>query len=104
MPFVDLLLVVSKKSKKLRLNRERYPKSKLKVLYNSIDTSKFFYLKKPSNKIFSFGTASRLIELKQVDKTIELIYLLKKNGIRTNLFIAGEDFESQAINLVKKKT
>src|SRR5690606_27994914 len=35
--YVDKILVVSKRSYDIRLKRERYPKAKLDVLYNSID-------------------------------------------------------------------
>lgn len=104
LPFVNILLVVSEKSKQLRLEREKYPKRKLQVLYNSIDTSKFSSINRVTNKVFTFGTASRLIELKQVNKTIELVYFLKISGIKTNLFIAGEGpLKQELMNLVREK-
>lgn len=104
LPFVNKLLVVSEASKKLRLSREKYPENKIEVLYNSIDTKKFYVSNKVANKVFTFGTASRLIELKQVDKTIELVSSLKERGIITHLLIAGEGpLEKQLMRLVKEK-
>ncbi|NMC99171.1 MAG: glycosyltransferase [Bacteroidales bacterium] len=92
LPLVDLIIVVSEESKSLRLSRELYPKNKVKVIYNSIDTSKYIGIKRITDKTdeIIFGSAARLIKLKQIDKILIIIKLLKEKGLKVKYYVAGD--------------
>ena len=65
---VDKFIVVSQISHELRLKREKYPKEKTEILYNSVNleaniSDKTFSLKKEN---LTIGMASRLIPLKNI--------------------------------------
>ncbi len=87
----DKIIVVSKKSFKLRLEREKYPFHKMSLVYNCIDTDIF----KPNlcdhdKNIITIGIAARLIPLKNIKYALYLCKLLKKNKINFLLKIAGQ--------------
>ena len=101
--FVDLIIVVSEKSKSLRLTREKYPDSKLKVIYNSIDTNK--YIKKRNTnetEDIIFGSASRLVKLKQIEKILLLIKYLKEKGLKVKYYVAGDGPEMEYLKKYSK--
>lgn len=100
LPLVDKLVVVSLKSKEIRLKREKYPASKLEIIYNCVDTVKYSpNLRSTANKKITLGIACRLIDLKQVDYTIKLCKELKRLGLPIDLKIAGDGPEKN--NLIK---
>lgn len=89
--YVDILLVVSEQSKQLRLSRERYPVSKVALVYNCIPVSDYIVapLRSTPSKIV-LGTASRLVPLKQIETGIYLVQSLLAHGREVVFHIAGE--------------
>lgn len=75
-------LVGSKWEKLLSLKN-----NKINVIYNGVDTKRFFPLKIP--KKFDCGYLGRLIEIKGVHFIIEAIKILKEKNIFVSLAIAG---------------
>ncbi len=96
--YVDKLLVVSKKSYDLRLQRERYPETKLQILYNSINTD-IYEPKASNNSSVVLGSACRLVGLKQIDGVIKMISALRALGINVKYRIAGDGVEKE--NLIR---
>jgi glycosyltransferase involved in cell wall biosynthesis len=96
---VDKIVVVSKKSKEIREKREKYPKSKLSILYNSLDCS--VYQSSPSvlrsSNAIVLGMACRLVELKQVNLCIRMLSNLNKEGLNITLKIAGDGPEKEKL-------
>lgn len=96
--FVDKIIVISNTSKELRLKREKYPSKKLEVIYNSVDTNNYTTKKSnPENGTIVFGTASRLVQLKQVDKLLNLFKELIKLDKNIVLKIAGTGPEEEKL-------
>ncbi len=103
--YVDKILVVSKKSFEIRSIREKYPASKLSILYNSIDATKYMLknLKQNNASVFTLGMACRLVPLKQVDKAIELVLNLRDLGLNVQLKVAGDGPEKEnLLQLISK--
>lgn len=98
LPFVDKIIVVSNKSKQIRLAREKYPENKVDVVYNSIE-SKDYILEQRNYPIstIKIGTASRLVALKQIDLGIKIINEVKKLGLDVQFLIAGSGPEEERL-------
>ena len=103
LPFVDKIIVVSQKSKNLRLIREKYPKSKVEVVYNCVNQELYKpEIKKISNSDIILGIACRLIPLKNVNYIINICKILKDSNLPIKLKIAGIGPEKE--NLIKLTT
>lgn len=89
--FVDRIIVVSIESEKVRLSREKYPKYKLHLIHNCVDTQVFEVNNNQlnSNKL-TIGVACRLVTLKQVDIAIKIFHEIRKYRKNTQLIIAGD--------------
>lgn len=94
----DKILFVSEKSRKLRISREKLNPSKLDVIYNAVDATKFAAAKAPVQTPFIFGIAARLIPLKRVELAIEIIKNLNVHGFECKLFIAGDGPEMDKLS------
>lgn len=101
--FVDKIIVVSKKSKQLRLEREKYPEQLVTVLYNAIDTDKYKPVKLNLRRSLTLGTASRLIPLKQIHLAIELVNFCLQNGFDIHFKIAGIGREEERLKALVQK-
>ncbi len=97
LPFVDKIILVSKKSMSIRLNREKYPLSKMEVIYNCVNTELYKPIPKEENSSIVFGIACRLIPLKNVDFAIKLIKQLRDIGLDVKLKIAGDGPEYSSL-------
>ena len=98
---VDKFIVVSPKSYELRLKREKYPKEKTTILYNSVNleakiTDDTFNLNKEN---LTIGMASRLIPLKNIKASIYMLSKLSEKDIDLKLVIAGDGPEKE--NLIE---
>lgn len=102
---VDKFIVVSPKSYDLRIKREKYPKEKTTILYNSVNL-KTNIQKEPFNLTkanLTIGMASRLIPLKNIKAAIYMLSILLKKGLDLKLTIAGDGPEKQnLINYTKE--
>lgn len=94
---VDRFIVVSPASMKLRTTRENYPKHKICLLENSVNDKLTLIPKKPLSKTITFGIACRLIPLKNVQGTINLVSSLSRLGIDCKLKIAGDGPERESL-------
>ena len=65
-----------------------YPKNEL-VLYNGVDTSKFFPLKKDCNKIFTIGCVANFWEIKDHITLIKSVKKIVKEGKEIKLRLIG---------------
>lgn len=95
----DRIIVVSEKSRRLRIERERYRADHLVTIYNSIETERYAAPPRsrgPKDPII-LGMASRLIPLKRIDRAIVLIRKLSEAGLDIELRIAGEGPERAAL-------
>ena len=99
--YVDLFIVVSDSSCKLRIKREQYPKDKIVVLYNSVDLNECNQ-KEKTNEII-IGMASRLIPLKNIKGAMYLCSELIKKGLKIKLVIAGDGPEKENLILHAKE-
>jgi len=98
---VDKIILVSQTSKSLRLEREKYPVEKTVVIYNSVNTNEFINLKKTSNTdTIILGTASRLVNLKQVDKLLLLFKKIRDLKLDVVLKIAGSGPEQNRLRTI----
>jgi glycosyltransferase involved in cell wall biosynthesis len=110
---VDKFIVVSPKSFELRLRREKYPKEKTTILYNSVNleaniTDDTFNLNKEN---LTVGMASRLIPLKNIKAAIYMLSKLLEKGLDIKLTIAGDGPEKEnlieyakELNILKRVT
>lgn len=95
----DKIIVVSHQSYKLRQEREKYPKHKLFLLYNSVDFMRNqIYNSNKKNKIV-IGMASRLIKLKRIDAALYMLKALRNLGLDIEMKIAGDGSEKE--NLIQ---
>ena len=103
--WVDKILVVSQKSKKIRLQREKYSEAKLDILYNSLDIGLFFNEKRRrQQENITIGIAGRMIELKRMNVAIKTVIELNRRGQNVVLDIAGTGPEMESLKeLVKSK-
>lgn len=100
----DRFILVSEKSRELRLKREKYPKNKTVVFLNSVETEKFKEIRPLKGNIINLGVASRLIKLKRIDKIINFISWCLKNDQKIMLHIAGNGVEEENLKkLVEEK-
>ncbi|MGK0420345.1 MAG: glycosyltransferase involved in cell wall biosynthesis [Polaribacter sp.] len=101
LPFVDKIIVVSNKSKQIRLTREKYPENKVEVIYNSIESKDYVFKERsyPTATI-KLGTASRLVSLKQIDLGIQIINEVKKLGLDIQFLIAGSGPEEEGLKKI----
>tara|TARA_R100000306_G_scaffold15437_1_gene19754 strand:+ start:1451 stop:2533 length:1083 start_codon:yes stop_codon:yes gene_type:complete len=102
--YVDKFIVVSQMSKTLRLEREKYPDLKVKVVYNCVNTDIYHpgHIEKNNSEIV-VGIACRLIKLKNVSYIIELVKEIQELGLNIKLKIAGDGPEKDNLmNLVNK--
>lgn len=105
----DHNLVYGKRAKKLLIQRG-FNKSKISVIYNSInyDEQKEFFNKyqiKSPTKIFNnlFPTllfVGRLYPQKKVDQIIKAVQLLEKDNNKFNLLVVGEGPEKERLELL----
>jgi len=99
----DRFILVSEKSRELRLKREKYPKNKTVVFLNSVETEKFKEIRPLSGNVINLGVASRLIKLKRIDKVINFTSWCLKNDQKIMLHIAGNGVEEENLkNLVQE--
>lgn len=103
--WVDKILVVSQKSKKIRLEREQYSEKKLDILYNSMNVNSFFLNQNINGKgvKIKIGIAGRLIKLKQMNVAIETVIKLNKRGKAVVLEIAGTGPEMENLKQLVKE-
>ena len=87
--FLDKFIVVSKRSFDLRISRERYPKDKMILLYNSVDIHPLREMQK-QNDTLTIGMASRLIPLKNIEGALYTLAELLKRGLKLRLVVAGD--------------
>lgn len=102
---VDKFIVVSPKSYELRLKREKYPKEKTEILYNSVNLNtkiedSNFSLNK---KNLTIGMASRLIPLKNIKAAIYMLSKLLEKDLDLKILIAGDGPEKEDIEDYAKK-
>lgn len=102
---VDKFIVVSPKSYDLRLKREKYPKNKMELLFNSVNLNP-----KIENKNFSLekkdlviGMASRLIPLKNIKAAIYMLSKLLEKNLKLKLVIAGDGPERENLEKYTEK-
>lgn len=104
--YMDKMIVVSNKSKSLRIKRDKVPSNKVEVIYNSIGIGEDVFFKKKErgqgNKII-LGTASRLIKLKNLEAAIFLTKSLNEKGLNVELKIAGEGPEREHLESYTKR-
>ncbi len=97
----DRFIVVSKQSYDLRLTREKYPKDKMLLMYNSVNLPQPHLLQSShttkNSKPLVVGVASRLIPLKNIQAAIYMIGVLRKEGIDIILHIAGKGSEKESL-------
>ena len=100
--FVDKIIVVSKKSKIIRINREKYPISKLALIHNSVNTNiyKPCFKKTVKKRTIVIGVAARLIPLKNISYAIILCKILKDRGVDFILKIAGEGNDKENLKIL----
>lgn len=96
---VDKFIVVSPKSYELRLSREKYPKEKTTILYNSVNLNTkiepvSFNLEKEN---LTIGMASRLIPLKNIKAAIYMLSKLLEKNLDLKLVIAGDGPEKDEL-------
>lgn len=98
LPYVDKIIVVSEKSKEIRLTREKYPESKVIVIYNSINSNEYIIKNRAyPTSVIRLGTASRLVSLKQIDLGIKIVNQIRKNGLDVEFIIAGSGPENESL-------
>ncbi|MCF7482049.1 glycosyltransferase [Vibrio sp. J1-1] len=94
---VDKFIVVSSASMKLRTTREKYPQNKVQLLANSVSDKLTMIPKRPLSSTITFGIACRLIPLKNVQGTINLVSSLSRLGIECKLKVAGDGPEREKL-------
>lgn len=93
---MDRAVVVSDKSYEIRQVREKIPRKKLDLIYNYCNY-KTTQIPRDGANVLTFGMACRLIKLKNIPSVIHLIHYLNKMGMDSQLLIAGDGPESDAI-------
>jgi len=94
---MDYCIVTSKASYKIRLNREKIPKDRLKLIYNSVSIPFHYKDSHTKKRKFVFGMACRLIPLKNIKLAIDCIDSLNQINDIYSLKIAGSGPEEKNI-------
>ena len=74
----------------MRKERERLPEHKLEVLYNFVKKIPIINHVQAEEKPFTFGVACRLIKLKNIEESMQIIKYLNDSGINCKFKIAGD--------------